>query len=200
VNEEQLRELLQTADDAAPPPGVRADLTARVRQRVRGRKRMRAAGGAAVLVLLAVAATVLVAHGGPKSKAPLTSKDDLKGREMPIDIPALKAQYARLESEARQHELTAAAMLRSEARSQREEQAAAATERAREILTRPDVLDELAARRERTARILVDRGDVLLREPGGAPAAAESYKNVVDLFPDTPEAAVARDRLGRIKA
>ncbi|HWE92765.1 MAG TPA: hypothetical protein VG269_02220 [Tepidisphaeraceae bacterium] len=196
--------LLQTADDAAPLPGVRADLTARVRQRVRGRKRMRAAGSATALVLLAVAATVLVAHGGPGSKVPITQRDnqnrDNQKGEAPVDVPALKEQYARLESEARQHELTAAAMIRMESRARREERIAAAAERAQEVLARPDVLDELAARRDRTARILVDRGDVLLRQTGGAPAAAESYKNVVDLFPDTPEAAVARDRLGRIKA
>ena len=119
---------------------------------------------------------------------------------MPVDVAGLKAQYARLEVEARQHQLTAAAMLRLESRTHREEQAADTAARAQLILARPDAVEELAWRRDRTARILVDRGDNLLHQPGGKPAAAETYKNVVDLFPDTPEASVARDRLGRIKA
>ncbi|MDB5175128.1 MAG: hypothetical protein JWN51_3901, partial [Phycisphaerales bacterium] len=116
------------------------------------------------------------------------------------DVVSLRAQYARLEAEAQQHQLTAAAMLRLEARTQREQRAADAATWAQAILARPDALEEVSSCRDRTARLLVGRGDILMRQPGGDRAAAESYKNVIDLFPETPEANVARDRLGRIKA
>lgn len=199
MNEEQLRELLQTADEAAPPPRVHGGLTARVRHRARARWRLRAAGGVAVVALIVAGTAAWLTHGGwsPKSQIVNGIPQD---RQPLVDVAGLKSQYALLEVEARQHQLTAAAILRLESQARREAQAADAAGRARMILARPDALAELAERRDRTARILIGRGDSLLHQPGGKSAAAESYKNVVDLFPDTPEATVARDRLGQIKA
>jgi hypothetical protein len=62
-----------------------------------------------------------------------------------------------------------------------------------------DPLDEVAAQRDRAAKVLVDFGDAMAAGPSnsGRRAAAAAYREAVALFPDSVPAARARAQLGR---
>jgi hypothetical protein len=113
---------------------------------------------------------------------------------MVADADAVRREAAQLEAEARLHLLTAEAMLRHEASAAR----AADATRAAVVLARPDPIDEIAAGRARAARTMLHYGDRLLREPDPG-AAAVAYQRVLELFPASPEAESARQRLAQIK-
>jgi hypothetical protein len=111
-----------------------------------------------------------------------------------VDAEALRRENAQLEAEARLHLLTAEAMLRREASARRAAIAAHAAER----IARHDPIVEIAAGRGQAAQTMLRYGDRLLREPDPK-AAAVAYERVLELFPSTPEADSARQRLAQIK-
>jgi hypothetical protein len=112
-----------------------------------------------------------------------------------VDAEALRRENAQLEAEARLHLLTAEAMLRREASAARAANAARSAER---IARQPDPIVEIAAGRGQAAQTMLRYGDRLLREPDPK-AAAVAYERVLELFPSTPEADSARQRLAQIK-
>jgi hypothetical protein len=111
-----------------------------------------------------------------------------------VDAETLRRENAQLEAEARLHLLTAEAMLRREASARRAAIAAHAAER----IARHDPIVEIAAGRGQAAQTMLRYGDRLLREPDPK-AAAVAYERVLELFPSTPEADSARQRLAQIK-
>jgi hypothetical protein len=74
-----------------------------------------------------------------------------------------------------------------------------ATRRAAEVVVNPvDVVDAVAAERERSAMILLFQADRLLRDVDARAEATDALRRVLELFPNSRGAAMARERLDRI--
>ena len=63
----------------------------------------------------------------------------------------------------------------------------------------PDPLEEVQQQVDKTAFILVYQADRLYRELNQTESAVETYKRVIQLFPENQWAKVARERLAQIK-
>jgi hypothetical protein len=114
-----------------------------------------------------------------------TSRVEPKTRA--VDISALRHEYARLNADADLHQRTAERIL------------------ARQRSVKPadevaDANDALSAQLERSAMTLVNRGDNLLHDPTARAQAVESFKRVLELFPQSRGATLARDRLNQMGA
>jgi hypothetical protein len=99
----------------------------------------------------------------------------------------LQRECAQFDADADMHERTAQLMLSHERAAAR--RVAAADDR-----------DAVTSQLERSALILVNQGERLLREPDAKSAAADAFRRVVELFPQRRGAAVARERLNQIGA
>jgi len=210
VNDEQLRQLLREADASAPPHASSGDLARRVRARARQRRRTAQSVAVAAFVLASVAGAGLRLARLQFNRQHLAKHVTPPGRVDPspapvpsppprpaviVDAERLRRENAQLEAEARLHLLTAEAMLRREASASR---AASAARSAEQVARRPDPIVEIAAGRGQAAQTMLRYGDRLLREPDPK-AAAVAYERVLELFPSTPEADSARQRLAQIK-
>jgi hypothetical protein len=103
----------------------------------------------------------------------------------------LKAQIAALGAEARVDELTAQYLEQQERLLRLQQRQASADERTFEELT----VDRCVA-----AQLMVSRADGLAQSPGDRDRAVRGYQRVIELFSQTPQAAVAARRLAEIKA
>jgi hypothetical protein len=185
VNDEDLRELLQTADAANPPPVVQVDA-----KRIRSREQRRRIGrtfAATFSIALVVFIASVAWHARFRPVHPQIAQ-----QSKPIDPTAIRARIALLDQEAKDGERLANLMLADEARTAR-----------RGRLHQTDFAVganvELEAQRDQTARLLIDRADWLTGRPGAATAAADEYRRVIELFPASPLARTARDRLDQLK-
>lgn len=194
MTHDPLQHVLSRADAIAGPPApaatdlahvVRAELHRRqVRTRIAG-----AGAGTAVLLALALAfsfrpaPTTSVANNVPTPSPIPTVRDDGPS-------PAqLRERLAALRSDADAREAAVDAVLAREAERR-------VIDRAPQV----DPLAQIAAQRDLGALALVRQADRRYREtnhPNPA-AAATAYARVVELFPNTHGAAVARQRLAAI--
>ncbi len=93
--------------------------------------------------------------------------------------------------EAEFHERTALAMQRMQAE---------AFKRSRfDNSMRISVMDVISAGRHEAARLLIARGDRLLDTASEKIDAARSYRQVIELFPETEHASTARERLKQLE-
>lgn len=173
------RLLRETDADVGPAPRMPDDLVAWVlrRSRVRARRRVAVRSAAAMIVLAAGASTVLWQRGVPPTVA-----------KIPANPAHLAAQAGQLEAEA---DWRLVVVRRT---SEIQDQQARIAELNRQA-AQPDPV--LAANREveRAAGTLFQQGDVLYRELGLRARAADSYREVLRLFPTSACAALARERL-----
>jgi hypothetical protein len=185
MDSDPLGKLLRDVDAEQPLRAGAGDLIFQVRRRARrGRMARRA-----------VAAGLLIAVGGasfwyaslpsaPRKVIVLATSPTTATATAPVDVAQLRREMARLNADAELHERTALLILARE-------QAAVAV---------PDARQALTAQVERSALTLVNRGDSLLHDPGAKAEAAESFKRVLELFPQSRGAALARERLNQIGA
>ena len=190
MTHDPLAELLSGADAAATAgPRPASDVARRVRVEARRRQvRTRATGAVSVLALLTVFILVSIrpvhtelANNTPPTRPPETS---LRVR----DASELAAEIAALRNEAAGREAVVKAMLTGE-------------ERARRSTAVPrgvDPLDRILAEQDRGALALVRQADRQYHELDRKASAAAGYGRVVELFPKTHWAAVARQRLSEI--
>jgi len=200
MNDQRLEELLRYAD-ADPPAATASSLAAAVRRRARRRAVLRVAGPAAA----AAAALVIALTFGHVGRPDRRIADETPGRpgsprtlpsSLPaatVDIERLRAECVQLERQADLHAKLAASMVHAEG-------LAAHRARAASVLAEPDAGQVVAAQLDRAARTLVDFGDDLLRrqaaiDPSARTMAAGAYRDAAALSPDSPAAAVARQRL-----
>jgi len=186
---DRLGKLLRDVDAEQPLRVGANDLAARIRQRARRR---------ASMVRGFVAAGLLMAIGGaafwyaslpnaPSRVIVLATPPTTTTVPAPVDVAQLQHEFARFNAEAELHEQTARRIL--------------ARERAGATVPEvPDAKQVLTAQVERSALTLVNRGDSLLQDPGAKGKAAESFKRVLELFPQSRGAALARERLNQIGA
>jgi hypothetical protein len=191
MTHDKLGDLLSQADAAATIARRTApDVARQVRVEARRRQvRTRMVGGAvsatalvAVLIVLSVhpAHTELARHTPPTR--PVETSPHVR------DASELAAEIAALRNEAAGHEAVVKAMLTGEQRGRR----MAAVPRG------VDPLDRILAEQDRGAMALVRQADRQYHELDRKESAAAGYGRVVELFPKTHWAAVARQRLSEI--
>jgi hypothetical protein len=189
MNRDPLEKLLRDVD-AAQPLRIDADeLVARIRMRARRgqvARRVIAAG----LLMAVTGASLWYASlpGAPSKVISLATSPTTATATPPVNVTQLQRELARLNFEAELHERTALLILARE-------HAAIAT-----VVATPDARQALTAQVERSALTLVNRGDSLLQDPGAKAEAAESFRRVLELFPQSRGATLARERLNQIGA
>jgi cell division protein FtsB len=174
IDHDPLAELLRTADAAQPPPEQRGDVAGRVHRRARRRR----AGQGLIVAALVVGVGVSVWFSRPPARHSTIAS---------ASVAQLQRECAQFDADADMHERTAQLMLSHERAAAR--RVAAADDR-----------DAVTSQLERSALILVNQGERLLREPDAKSAAADAFRRVVELFPQSRGAAVARERLNQIGA
>ena len=143
-----------------------------------------AAGRAAVWAGLAAAAALMLVVG-------LTVIGPRGGGMSAEEAARLRDEIARLEAEA------ARAMAAVELLELRERHARVEA-RLAEVLRRPDPDRWVQAETERAAATLVAGGDRMVRELNLTESGAALYRRAIELFPETPGAEIARQRLARL--
>jgi hypothetical protein len=193
MTHDPLQQLLSRADAVAGSPArASADLAHRVRAELRRRQvRTRIAGaGVASAALLAIAVALAVHPAPPTLTTHLpTSIPTATVRHDEPNLVQLRERLAALRSESDAREATVDAVLARESE-----------QRAIARAPQTDPLAHIAAERDLGAFALVRQADRRYREsenPNPA-AAATAYARVVELFPNTHAAAVARQRLAAI--
>lgn len=190
MTNDPLGELLSRADAVASVAHhPAADLARGVRTEARRRQvRTRVTVGA--LALLVASAVVLTrpSHTEIVHNAPTASNRAVESSKPARDAAELRSELAALRTEAAGREATVRAMLDGE-------------KRGRRVVTVPrgiDPLDRILAEQDRGAMALVRQADRQYRELDRKESAAAGYGRVVELFPKTHWAAVARERLAEI--
>jgi hypothetical protein len=166
---ESLKQLLQQAD-TAPSVSDPTELAHRVRRRRMTQLRRRRTMLTAAMVLLVTSVVVL----WPKRNVTNVAIVESAG-----------PSAASLEIDARVHALTADALLISE----RARRATAHAE------AQPDPIAQVHFQRDRAAMTLVYEADRFVAQPHQTDLAIAQYRKVIQLFPDSSWADVARQRL-----
>jgi hypothetical protein len=160
--------------DAGVTPLVREDLARRVRRKLWRRRAVRGAAGMAVL-LLGVALSVRML-GGRHEGGMVVQRTSVRD---------LRLECERLENQAELHERVAALIVSHE----RWE------ERVRPKPDEPAAEDAVAAQVERSALILLRRGERLASHAGTRDEGADVYRQIVRLFPQTRGGEAAQKKL-----
>lgn len=193
VSGDRLKELLQQADAlAGDPPRMPGDLAQRVRRLAGRRRRVQVSINAAAAILLAVGITLLWSQASTPLR-PTTEPQVVEARPAQPDAAALRAEIDRLGREA---DIRLAVVRRTQ-------EILEEMRRFDELETSPPVPDAVAGvRREvdQAAYVLVRQADRMCHEFDLCDSAAVKYRRVVDLFPDSCWAAVARQRLSDLES
>ena len=177
-----LEHLLRQVDQAAARPApLPADLADRV---IRQARRRRAAKlGGALVVLLAATGVAAVLFQAPGAPVRLT--------EAPPAAP-VPAEIDSTEAQVKSRLVVIEHLLAREKQRRR-------LARAQAIIARPDPLERLDRQLEQTALVIVAQADRKVRQWNLKGSAARDYRRVIELFPQTRWAAVARERLTAIE-
>lgn len=183
---DRLDELLRAADaEIGPPAALPRGLAARVLRLHRRRARTaELARNVAAVLVVTIGASVIIG-----------TLDRLDGRPRPTSMalppqPATdwEAELAQLRDQANSR----AAIARRVAQIERQQERMAALQ-AR--LREPDPRQVVRREVDLTATVLVQQADHMYHDLGLPKPAAENYRQVVRLFPNTASAGVARQRL-----
>lgn len=183
MNEEEIKNLLQQADNSADKP-ARVNVNISVIRRRAGHRHIIKA-----VLPPSIAAVLIIAFGIRH----ITQKPEIQnnGAEKIASIEtrleklqastdnAIKLIHEVLEQERKQNQLN---------------------ELNAKLASIPDPLEEIQKQVDKTAFILVYQADQLYRELNETDSAVETYKRVIKLFPDNQWATVARERLAEIKS
>ncbi|MGA2441501.1 MAG: hypothetical protein ABSH08_11115 [Tepidisphaeraceae bacterium] len=169
-----IRQILKQTDLAMPAPVAGRNLAQRVRRRARNQRLIRTvAAGVMVVAVGILSVTAMRNHPHPLAQVTLPAKDDLKWAEV----------------DAKYHQLVADLLEKHE------------RETVRPVDTKADeYLWQLSQQGNRAALILVRSADRIYQESHDRAAAEASYRQAIRLFPDSPAAAVAQQRLRNIDA
>ena len=180
MEEDKLKSLLQKADRIVPQPThVPANLAAGVRRRAKQRRFVRLAAP------LSAAAMVLIAFGIYRLVG--TPADDARERA------ALKAEVEQL----RQQTDATLKLVREVLGNQRRQQRIAELEA--KLASIPDPLERMQRQADKTAFILVYQANQMYEELDRKDSAIQTYNRVIELFPQSKWAEVARQRLSEMK-
>lgn len=176
-------DLLHKADSSAPPAPRIDDLPRAVFRRHRRRRAVRAASLITCLVLLACSGVFLVQRTQTRQLVIATQPS-------PIDTRAI--ELAAIDANIERHVRTADLLVAGEKRRQ-------SRDRTQRSLEREDAIDMIQDQRNRAGLTLVSQGDRLNQQLQRSDDAVEVYRRAVELFPNTPAATIAAERLDRMK-
>lgn len=179
MNDVELRNLLQRADESVSRKAVSQLLTSSVRQGAARRRTIRRSVATVAIVMMVAPLWIFENR---QKRVPLAQKP----RKIEVASVAAPPTLEELETQAQVAQRTADAILLA----RRDSQAGAQVMRA-------DALSRLAEAVDQTTLIMVGSGDHLRRQ-GDAAQASAAYRRVRELFPGTIGAAIAGERLGEI--
>ena len=188
MSPDRLSELLRQADAEVGKSPPLADLVGHVVRRHQGRRRrLQLAQSAAAILVMAVTLSVMLktfdrmrtaAQSGAATRALVEGRDR-----------AAESGHEWADADVR------LALARRVAEIQRRDERMAVLQAE---LRRPDPRQVVRQEVDLAATVLVQQADHLYRDLGLKKPAAENYRQVVRLFPDTAPAAVARERLKQL--
>jgi hypothetical protein len=180
VREEQIKNLLQQADEAVGAAAFRRPDTGEIRRRVRRRQRMKFALPIAAVLLLGAVVWSLC----QRDKPPMPSEQRLATMEAQIEqLQAQTEEVLKLVHEVLQKD--------------KQERRLAALEA--ELARIGDPAGEVEQQVDRTAFVMLYQADRLYKQLRRTESAVEAYKEIIQLFPENQWAEVARERLSEIK-
>jgi hypothetical protein len=189
MSADDLHRLLQAADRDAPPLQPAAGFAGRVAQRVRSRQ-MRAMRRATTLAAVFVLACVSLFTDGAtrrnNTSGPLNHASSA-ARDLRSELEAIRLERRLTETFVRE-------LLEGRARRQRIAELQREAQRPIE-----DPLQAIRAQVDQAAHTLVAQANRLENKYGLPDSAVRTYHDVVDLFPSSPWAAVARERLKHLQ-
>jgi cell division protein FtsB len=177
MTEDKIQNLLQKADETAGRPTPISINLSTVRHRANRRR----------IVGIAAAVAILVAF----SLWSLTSKT--VGTKQQQKITLLEAQLRHLQARAdATFDLVKEALENERKQNQLDELQA-------QLASIPDPIEEIQEQIDKTTFILIYQADRMYRELNLKRSAIQTYKRVIELFPETHGAEVARQRLTEIR-
>ena len=192
MSSDPLKQLLRRADAlAGNPPEMPGDLAQRVRTLAVRRRRVRVSINAAAAIVLAVGMTLLWSQ----ASTPLRSANEPLVVETEPARPGVEEIRAEIERLHREADMRLAVVRRTQ-------EILEEMRRFEELKKHPPLPDAVAnARREvdKAAYVLVSQADRMCRKLDLCDSAAVKYRRVVDLFPDSRWATVARQRLSDLE-
>lgn len=175
---DRIAQLVSQAD-AGVTPVVREDLARRVRRRLWRRRAVRGTAAAAVLLLGVMLSVKML--GGRGEQRVVVQRTDVRD---------LRRECERLENEAELHERVATLLVSNERREVRE----------RRRLEDVAAEDGVAMQVERSALILLRRGERLASYAGTRDEGVDVYRQIVRLFPRTQGGEAARKKLDEMNS
>ncbi len=182
MNEDQIKALLQRADEAAGASVFDPVTVARVRQRVRRRRFLRAGVPAATAVLVATGLWVTCMRTAKPQPQP-----------QPQRLASLEERVRQLRTQ------TEAALRLVQEVLERDWQDRRLAALEAELARIPDPMQEIDRQVDRTAFILLYQADRLYNELNQTESAVRAYQEIIQLFPENQWADVAREKLSRIE-
>jgi hypothetical protein len=195
MNDDRLKQLLENTDLSAPSPKGHAELAQNVfrmaRRRAIARQSIRLCGAAIIAGLAA-----WIVWTKPRPNIAIDSRKPVNGHPTLVasEVAHVKVELAELDAQASLHERTAKVFLQLSRADRRKIHA----DSERALLMTQDPQARVDEQRELTAYIIIERGDRLLRQSNDESAAAAAYRRAIELFPDSAQASVARQRLEHI--
>jgi TolA-binding protein len=180
VSDEQIRSLLQKADQAAGAPSFSSVSAEAIRRRVRRTRLVRIAVPTTVAATVLIATTVVVLT--LRSQQPQTQR-----------IVSLQEKIEQLQAQTD----ATLRLVQEVVERDRQERRVAALEA--ELASIPDPMQEIDRHVDETAFVLVYQADKLYKELDRTDSAVAAYKEVIQLFPKNRWADVARERLTEIE-
>ena len=181
MTEDRIKELFQIADRTAGRPLMFPIKASAIRRRARVRQAVNATFRVAV-----VAAVFALAVWGlsDRSTKPTAEQEQIASLQAQVKLLQVKADAA-------------LKLVREVLNSEREQ--GRLDELKAELANIPDPLEEIQKQVDQTAFTLVYDADRMYRELGQRRSAVQTYKRVIELFPQTQSAEVARQRLSEIE-
>ncbi|MHC4706853.1 MAG: tetratricopeptide repeat protein [Planctomycetota bacterium] len=183
MEEDKIKSLLQKADRIAGQPAhVPANLAADVRRRAKQRRFVRLAAplAAAAMVLIAFGIYQLVDTNGGGTN------EEIRHAALNAEVEQLRAQTdATLK------------LVREVIENQRRRSQLQALEA--KLASIPDPLEQMQRQADKTAFILVYQANQMYEELDRKDSAIQTYNRVIELFPQSKWAEVARERLLKIQ-
>jgi len=181
MTEDKIKNLLQDVDRIAGRPGpVSADISV-IRSRARQRRIV------SLAIPATVAAVILIVLGiWSFTNRTVETREQKK-------IALLQVQIKQLQARADAAMSSIQEVLEEERRQRQLDELEA------QLASIPDPLEEVRKQVDKTAFILVYQADRMYRELNLKNSAVRTYKRVIELFPQTQWAEVARQRLSKIQ-
>jgi hypothetical protein len=192
--DDPIKRWLRWADDTAgAPPQAGGDLAGRVRHLAARRRRRAIAGSAAALLAAGLVGAVIWVGLTTTGRTPRGPGAVVRQELDAEEIARLRTEMARLKAEADWRTKVAAAMVAQERTAKR-----LAT--LRKAAPRLDPAEEIRQETDKAALVIVRQADRLYREHHLRDRAIQRYRDAIQLFPQSPWADVARQRLAALNS